>query len=134
MWRVIERTALEHKTALIIEDDARSLLALGSLLDSFGIQYKRNTTGASVLDQARRLRPDVILLDLSLPDGDPFAICATLAQDPALGRVPVIAMVDDDVFEDMLPTIRQADFADVITKPVGQRELADLLSQIVGSD
>jgi len=126
--------ALENRTALIIEDDAHSLLALGSLLDRLAIGYRRNTTGAHVVEQARRLRPDVILLDMNLPDGDSIAICAAIQKDPALGSVPVIAMADKAIIDDLLPVIRQANFAGHIAKPFEQHELADLLRRLLPGD
>ena len=125
---------LSNKKALIVEDDAHSLLTLGSLLDGVGIEYKRNTTGSSVLEQARRLQPDVILLDLSLPDGDPFLILATLEQEAALRHIPVIAMVDEQLADDLLPTVHTADFAGVVTKPVEQQPFVDLLQRLLDTN
>ena len=122
---------LRNKKALIIEDDAHSLLALGSLLEGVGIQFKRNTTGSSVLEQARRLHPDVIFLDLSLPDGDPFLILATLQQEAELRQVPVIAMVDEQVADDLLTAIHTANFAAIVTKPVEQHTFASLLQRLL---
>ncbi|HLV36261.1 MAG TPA: response regulator, partial [Spirillospora sp.] len=81
MLTVLGKTVFEDKQALIVEDDAHHLLALSSLLSDFNITYKRNTTGANVLSQARRLQPDFILLDLDLPDDDPFAIYEKLRAD-----------------------------------------------------
>ena len=125
---------LKDKTALIIEDDAHSLLTLGSLLDEYGIQYKRNTTGASVLEQVHRLQPDVILLDMSLPGGDPFSIQTTLQKDPTLNSIPTIAMLDDEEEEgSLLQAIQSANFAGSITKPIESRMFVDLLQRLLES-
>ena len=134
MLRVIDTTVFEDKQALVVEDDAHNLLALGSLLRDFKIQFKRNTTGANVLAQARKLRPDFILLDMDLPDGDPFMIRERLRDDGELRDVPIIAIGDSRVINDLLPRIHASGFAGYLAKPIPQQCLEDVLRTVFVAD
>jgi CheY-like chemotaxis protein len=130
MLHIMERTEFEDKQALIVEDDAHNLLALGSLLKGLKIHYKRNTTGADVLQQAQRVRPDFILLDMDLPYGDPFAIYARLRKDSDLKDVPVIAIGESRLLKEFQPRILKSGFAGYLAKPIAPRALEDLLKMI----
>jgi CheY-like chemotaxis protein len=121
-----------NKLALVIEDDALNLLAITSLLTKMQIRYKRNTTGAQVIQQARDLQPDFILLDMDLPAGDPFMICAELHADLSLRHIPVIATSDANMMFKLMPRIRICQFAGFIPKPLSQQDLDRLLHKILG--
>lgn len=131
LQHVIEKAVFENTTALIIEDDAHCLMALGSLLNGLCIRYKRNTTGAGVMQQARRLQPDFILLDMDLPDGDPLLIRAALRADPTLGHVPVIAIADSAIIDQLPARMDGAEFAGIVPKPIAQHDFTDLLGTVL---
>lgn len=124
---------VNNSLALVVEDDALNLLAITSLLNKMRIRYKRNTTGAQVIQQARDLNPDFILLDMDLPAGDPFMICAELQSDPTLRHIPIIATGDASVMRKLLPNIRASQFAGYIPKPLCQQELDGVLHQVLGA-
>jgi CheY-like chemotaxis protein len=126
----MDRAVYKPKQALIVEDDAHNLLALGSLLRGLNIHFKRNTTGADVLQQARRVRPDFILLDMDLPYGDPFLIYAKLRRDRDLKNVPVIAIGDNRLLKELQPRILKSGFAASLTKPIAPGALEDALKMI----
>jgi len=121
-------------TVFLVEDDARSLRALSALLDSMGIRYLRNTSGALVVEQIRaaRPRPDFILLDVDLPDGDAFAIYQELLADPVLGQIPVIALADIQLLPEVLAQIERHRFAGTLHKPVSRPALQRLLDTVSG--
>lgn len=131
MLHVMGNVAFKNTQALIVEDDAHNLMALGSLLSGLKIQYKRNTTGANVIQQAMRVRPDFILLDLDLPEGDPFTILENLQADQELHNTPVIAIGDSALMREMLPRIHNSGFAGHIARPFSQRSFESLLAQVL---
>ncbi len=114
--------------AFLIEDDAHSLVAIGSLLDELGIAYKRNTTGANVALQLQDMqpRPDFILLNLDLPEGDAFAICRELRASPCTQAIPIIALTAHTIAGDREKTLA-AGCDDYSTKPV---DFPQLLTKI----
>lgn len=121
--------------AFVVEDDALSLVAIGSLLRDLEICYKRNTTGGDVVAKVEAMarRPDFILLDMDLPDGDPFEILNALKSSEKLASIPVIAIADDPAIG-KLPATKRAAFAGFIAKPLPRREFGDLLERILGGE
>ncbi len=128
-------TVLDDKLALVVEDDAHSLFAISSILRDLGISFKRNTTGANVLDQVRAMTPlpDFVLLDTDLPQGDTFAINRLIKTDPLLAHIPVIAIGDEQTL-DLLAQLRQAGFASFLSKPLPRSQFGDILRRILGGD
>src|SRR2546421_1843195 len=64
--------------------------ALANLVAARGYRVHFVLTGREVLDQARALRPDVVVLDADLPDIDSITVCRTLRQDRAAWNMPVM--------------------------------------------
>ncbi len=84
-------------TVLIVDDepDARDLITRYLVKEGFHVETAAN--GAEGLNQARALRPDIIILDVLMPDMDGWAVLAELRADPELAGIPVImATVVDD--------------------------------------
>ncbi len=132
LTRIINNTHLENKLALVVEDDAHNLVALGSLLRGFRIQFKRNTTGANVVRQLRNMcsRPDFILLDMDLPLGDPFEIYEKLREDRELGMIPVIAIADVQEMIQWRAIAQNIGFDGFITKPIDLEEFETVMQTI----
>lgn len=121
---------VEGICALVVEDDAHSLVSISAILREYGIHFKRNTTGASVVQQARTLHPHFILLDLNLPEGDPYLIIQALRADPALADIPVIAIADSAQAE-LIQQAQKAGFAGFLAKPLPRRQFGGYLQSIL---
>lgn len=78
--------------ALYIEDSAANIALMRQVARGLGLTLHAATTGAEGLDLARALRPDVILLDIGLPDMDGYEVKARLDVDPLTRHVPVLAL------------------------------------------
>lgn len=81
-----------RKRILVVEDDTDLLELLRLNLQNAGYSVATATNGIEALNQARSLLPDLILLDLVLPELDGFAVCETLRKDRALSATPIIAV------------------------------------------
>jgi DNA-binding NarL/FixJ family response regulator len=67
------------KTVLIVDDHPSFRRSARALLEAEGFEVVGEAgTAGDALDEARRLRPEVVLLDVQLPDGSGFDVCATL--------------------------------------------------------
>lgn len=109
--------------ALVIEDDAHSLIAIASILNELDIRYKRNTTGRAAAQQARTMhpRPHFVLLDLDLPHDDSFHIAGSFKADGALAHIPVIGM--SDTAPDRPPDeLYRLGFHGLLIKPLPRRD------------
>lgn len=77
-------------TILIVDDEPLGRETLIALLHAEGYLLACASNGADALTQARALVPDLILLDVMLPELDGFAVCRQMRADPALAEVPII--------------------------------------------
>ncbi len=78
------------KTVTLIEDDADLFSLLKYNLEKEGFRFTGSPTGKDALELCRRERPDVIILDIMLPDSDGIEICRGIRSSPDLAHVPVI--------------------------------------------
>ena len=75
---------------LSVDDHPATLYARDRILRDKGFVVANATSGKAGLDLAERLRPDVILLDIRLPDIDGREVCRRLKEDPTLKEIPVV--------------------------------------------
>jgi len=80
------------KKILLIEDDLDQQTVLIHRLESQGFQALSAVSAAAGMELARSARPDLVLLDVNLPDEDGFNVCEQLADDPDLCCLPVILL------------------------------------------
>jgi len=101
---------------LIVDDTAPNLQVLSSMLRAQGHRVRSALSGALALRAARSRTPDVVLLDVMMPDMDGYEVCSRLKADPALRHVPVIFLSALQDAEDKVRAFR-AGAGDYITKP-----------------
>lgn len=87
-------TAGRAPLILIVEDDPDIAGLLEIALQEAGYQTLRAETGHTAEELARQARPELILLDLSLPDKPGQAVLFTLRQQPETARIPAITVVE----------------------------------------
>ncbi len=80
----------DRPTVLIIDDDIDQADVLGYRLTSQGFNTLISHTGHEGLQRAKRRRPNLVVLDLRLPDTSGFEVCQQLADDPNTCEIPVI--------------------------------------------
>lgn len=81
-----------RKTILVVEDDLDLVELLRFNLDNAGFSVAAATDGAEALKKSKALLPDLILLDLMLPELDGFAVCEILRRDERTARIPIIIL------------------------------------------
>jgi DNA-binding response OmpR family regulator len=82
-------------TILLIEDDQILLETLSYNLEQAGFQVETATDGASGLEKARRLHPDLIILDVMLPGLDGFTVCRSIAKEMLIPIMLLTALRDE---------------------------------------
>jgi len=105
---------------LVVEDEAPIRTFLRASLESQGYRVKEAGTAHEGLVQARSQRPDLILLDLGLPDGDGIQVTRDVRTDSA---VPIVVLSARDREQDKVAAL-DAGADDYLTKPFGVGELA----------
>lgn len=103
-------------TVLVVDDNPTIRLLLGELLDS-AYRVLTAETGEGAITVLQQDRPDIILLDVVLPDGTGFEVCSRIKADAATRDIPVIFLTTlDDVQEQARGLALGA--VDYVTKPV----------------
>lgn len=105
------------KKVLIVEDDDLNIRLFEDLLMSEGYETRVSVDGAQALQAARAERPDLILMDIRLPEESGLAVTKRLKADVALGEIPVIA-VTAHAMEGDQSIILQGGCEDYIAKPI----------------
>lgn len=113
-----ESAPLDERVAdiLVVDDDAGTIQWLGRVLGDVG-KVRFATRGADAVALARKVTPDLVLLDGQMPGMDGFEVCAKLKADPDFAHVPVIFVTSshDEAFEVRGFEVGAVDF---IRKPV----------------
>ena len=80
------------KTVLIVEDNDLNLKLFNDLLEAFGYRTVKTKDGRQALPLAREHKPDLILVDIQLPEVSGLEITDRLKKDAALKAIPVVAV------------------------------------------
>jgi CheY-like chemotaxis protein len=118
-------------TILIVEDDAvlREFLCT-ALADEFDVAAAGS--GEEAVELARRLRPDVVLLDVMLPGLSGLDVVRQIRADQELRHTPVLVMT---AFSDIDPSEAEAAGADrFLSKPFDLLELIETVKELIGQD
>ena len=110
---------MENSRILIVEDDATLLRVLEYNLANEGYQVITAIDGARALDLAKNQNPDLILLDVMLPEIDGIEVCHRLRR---IMSVPIIMLTAKSEEEDKVMGL-EAGADDYVTKPFGMKEL-----------
>ena len=115
---------------LVIEDDKVAFDLLGRFLAKEGLRVTAARTGADGLQQARQLKPQLITLDVVLPDRNGFEVLEQIQSDPVLRQIPVfvISMVDNASRGLNLGAV------EYMTKPINWRRLSGALRKHLGEE
>ena len=107
-----------RRTVLYIEDNPVNALILSELMARRrDLSLHLAVDGASGVSRARALRPDLILLDMQLPDFDGYEVLRRLRLEPLTAGIPCIALSANAMPED-IQRARRAGVADYWTKPL----------------
>lgn len=83
---------MKERTILIADDNHRLRDVLGRILTAPGIRVLRAADGRAVLDILSRERPDLVILDVSMPYFNGFQVSAILREDPSLRDLPILIL------------------------------------------
>jgi CheY-like chemotaxis protein len=111
---------------LIVEENRDAALTVGMLCEEMGHHCSFAHDGVAAIEMARRLHPDVVLLDIGLPRLDGFEVARQLRADPSLRGVLIIAVTGSAREEDRTRAL-QLGIDHYLVKPADPRYLESLL-------
>lgn len=106
-----------EKKVLIVEDNELNMKLFHDLLEAHGLKTIKTRNGHDVLELARTEKPDLILMDIQLPEVDGTDVTRWLKDDPELQHIPVIAVTAFAMKGDE-QKIRECGCEDYISKPI----------------
>ncbi len=115
-------TGTQPRTLLVVEDDADNSNLLRMYFSGHGYTVTVTLRGADAIAQARKHAPDLVLLDINLPDMDGFAVCKDLRQSPRTSHIPIIFLTERAGQNDRVAGL-SAGAQDYIAKPYDLEEL-----------
>ena len=107
---------------LIVDDDEDILLIVHTILASAGYSAFTARNGREAVDMAVELKPDLILLDVMMPELSGWEVCTTLKNAPETRQVPIAMLTVKSEIKDLI-TGMQVGADDYITKPFTRRKL-----------
>ncbi|WP_169313550.1 putative bifunctional diguanylate cyclase/phosphodiesterase [Spirochaeta africana] len=111
-----------HPLILLIDDSHSTIRALRDLLEQHGYLVRHAQSGRSGLDSAITHHPDLIVLDVDMPDMDGFAVCSSLKQDEQTADIPVVFISGLNDVTTKVQAFRLGG-VDYITKPFHAEEV-----------
>jgi len=115
---------------ILIVDDERDFVELVQFrLGALGYEFIVASDGVQALSQARQFKPDLILLDILLPDLDGLSVCEILRRQPSTRKIPIIFMsaLSGDVTKRTVAMHAEDFFTKPLDLPRLERRIADLL-------
>jgi CheY-like chemotaxis protein len=130
--RLIERLHnsdedLVGRTVLVVDDDARNIFALSSVLERRGMRVRTATTGTEaikLMDETPDL--SIVLMDIMMPELDGYETIRLVRQNPSFRRLPVIALTAKAMKGDREKCL-EAGASDYLAKPVNTEQLLSAL-------
>ncbi|GAB3061691.1 twitching motility response regulator PilH [Stenotrophomonas tumulicola] len=114
---------------LIVDDSPSQLLGIQRIVEKLGHQILTATDGAAGVEAARAQLPDLVLMDVVMPNLNGFQATRTLARDETTRHIPVILVTTKDQDTDRMWGMRQGAKA-YITKPFSEDELSEVLERV----
>ncbi|MGI9407970.1 MAG: response regulator [Hyphomicrobiaceae bacterium] len=119
------------KTVLIVEDNELNMKLFHDLLDAQGYTTIQTRNGLEAMDLAREHRPDMILMDIQLPEVSGLEVTKWLKDDPVLCEIPVVAVTAFAMKGDE-ERIRQGGCEAYISKPISVPGFLETVQKFVG--
>jgi two-component system cell cycle response regulator DivK len=119
------------KTVLVVEDNELNMKLFHDLLDAHGYRTLQTRSGMEALKIAREQKPDLILMDIQLPEVSGLEVTKWLKDDEALRDIPVVAVTAFAMKGDE-ERIRQGGCEAYISKPISIAAFLDTVRRYLG--
>ena len=117
---------------LIVDDSPSQLMGIRRIVEKLGHDALTAEDGAAGVEAAKREIPDLILMDVVMPNLNGFQATRSITREDSTKHIPVILVTTKDQDTDRVWGMRQGAKA-YITKPFSESELSELITQYLGS-
>lgn len=127
----MEPSARIGQTVLLVEDNEDNRIIYSTVLRHVGYDVIEAQDGAQAIALARSARPDLILMDISIPGIDGWEATRILRQDPDTSAIPIIALTAHALPDDREKAV-QMGFTSYLAKPVEPRTVVAEVRRFIG--
>jgi two-component system cell cycle response regulator DivK len=120
------------KTVLIVEDNELNMKLFHDLLEAHGYDTVGTQSGIEAIELARTHHPDLILMDIQLPEVSGLEVTKWIKDDPELHRIPVVAVTAFAMQGDE-ERIRQGGCEAYLSKPISIAKFMETIRRFVGT-
>src|SRR3954464_14070808 len=125
-------TTAMAKTVLIVEDNDLNMKLFHDLLEAHGYATIQTKDGMEAMKLAREHRPDLILMDIQLPEISGLEVTKWLKEDPDLRRIPVVAVTAFAMKGDE-ERIREGGCEAYLSKPISVGKFIETIRHFLGT-
>ncbi len=124
------------KRVLVVDDEPDFVAVVKTYLEKAGFQVDVAYDGVQGLDKVRTQRPDVIVLDMMMPEKDGYTVCRELKQDSAYKDIPIVLLtavgskVSSTTYSHFDGMSMEAD--DYLPKPASAEEITESVKRLLG--
>lgn len=118
---------------LIVDDSPSQLMGIRRIVEKLGHQAITAEDGADGVEKAKAELPDLILMDVVMPNLNGFQATRAITRESTTGHIPVILVTTKDQDTDRVWGMRQGAKA-YLTKPFSENELSEVISRHIGGD
>ena len=118
---------------LIVDDSPSQLMGIRRIVEKLGHEALTAEDGAAGVEAAKRELPDLILMDVVMPNLNGFQATRSITREPSTKHIPIVLVTTKDQDTDRVWGMRQGAKA-YITKPFSESELADMIQQMLGGE
>ncbi len=115
---------------LIVDDSPSQLFGIQRLVEKIGHESLTAEDGASGVELAKQAQPDLVLMDVVMPNLNGFQATRQLSREPSTQHIPVVLVTTKDQDTDRMWGLRQGAKA-YLTKPFGEAELAEVIDRLL---
>jgi two-component system cell cycle response regulator DivK len=119
------------KTVLIVEDNELNMKLFRDLLEAHGYQTSGTSSGHEALNMVRKTRPDLILMDIQLPQVSGLEVTRWIKDDPELRSIPVVAVTAFAMKGDE-ERIREGGCEAYLSKPISVGKFIETVRRFIG--
>ena len=124
----------QKKRILYVEDEKEMLELTRIVLEREGYEMLAAIGGAEGIEAIKREKPDLVLLDLMMPDVDGWEVYRQMKADKDVADIPVIIITARTQSIDKVLGLKVAKVADYITKPFGPTDLINSVKRVFDTD
>ncbi|MBD9369109.1 twitching motility response regulator PilH [Xanthomonas sp. XNM01] len=118
---------------LIVDDSPSQLLGIQRIVEKLGHETLTAEDGAAGVDVAKATLPDLILMDVVMPNLNGFQATRTLSRDASTRDIPVVLVTTKDQDTDRMWGMRQGARA-YLTKPFSEGDLSELIGRLLNGE